>query len=253
MKSSAIRWIRDCTRRAGFDVVRYPISHPDFYIKRLLDRLEIDTVIDVGANRGQFAGNLLECGYRGRVMSLEPVEECFSQLFQRTVDYSTWQAYHLAAGRETTLRSINVASNGGASSSFLHFDSAHENAAPEVRYLRQEMVQQIALDSMLGSDIAEDSRTFLKIDVQGAELDVLEGAIRLLQTTSAVHIELSLASVYVGGVPAEAIKNHLEEAGFSLIQLTPIFWSDRNTVLQADGVFLRHDASPATPSQGCDE
>jgi len=72
------RKLRQYARKLGFDVVKYrPTRHPLARTRFLFERFGIDLVLDVGANTGQYARQLRHTGYRGRIVSFEPLASAY--------------------------------------------------------------------------------------------------------------------------------------------------------------------------------
>jgi len=87
---------------------------------------------------------------------------------------------------------------------------------------------------------------FLKIDVQGFEIEVLQGATTLLPRLCAIQLELSLVPLYQGAPVMTEVIRYLDERGFELFQLQPGFRDERDgRLLQADGYFVRRTSSTA--------
>lgn len=167
-------------RKLGLDFNRYPSCDPMFGVVRLLARFGISCVVDVGANSGGFASTLRGLGYPGRIVSLEPLSGPFELLAARAAKDPDWEAIRVAAGDEDGEITINVAGNAGASSSALAMLETHAYAAPESRYVGTEVVPQRRLDRLLpGLGIDSSRPAFLKLDVQGYEAAVLDGAVEL--------------------------------------------------------------------------
>src|SRR5687767_3762494 len=77
-------------------------------LKRLLKDLDVNCVLDVGANRGQFAEEVRGIGYRGRIASFEPLQQEFAQLTQRFRDDDQWRGFPFALGAASSQTTINV-------------------------------------------------------------------------------------------------------------------------------------------------
>src|SRR3712207_10877 len=77
-------------------------------LRQLLVRENINCVFDVGANRGQFAGELRGIGYRGRIVSFEPVRAEFEVLEKRFAGDRDWRGLRMALGRERKQATIHV-------------------------------------------------------------------------------------------------------------------------------------------------
>jgi hypothetical protein len=135
---------------------------------------------------------------------------------------------------------INVAGNS-QSSSFLPMLPRHVAAAPTTGYVDTEEIAVITLDSLLGEKIKAEDVVWLKLDVQGYELKVLDGAQQLLRRAVAVEAELSLVPLYEGGPLIDEVIRYLGERGFRLSHLlnSDAFY-DPSTLqlLQINGIFL---------------
>src|SRR5262249_22632668 len=153
--------------RMGFEISRHrPLA------ARVVARLEgVAVAVDVGANRGQYATELRQHGYRGEIVSFEPLAEAFAQLAAAPAGDVHWTCHRIALGASDAEGRINVASNL-ASSSLLEMGAAHRAGAPEVSVTGVETVRIARLDDVF----ADDRSCLLKLDVQGYEGRVLDGA-----------------------------------------------------------------------------
>lgn len=206
---------------------------------RLLVSHNIDLVIDVGANSGQYGTTLRSLGYAGRIVSFEPMREAWLQLKEFADSDPEWQAIHMGLAEEPGELILNVAENS-VSSSVLNMLPVHERHAPKSGYLREETISVSSLDSIF-SDIRGISHSiWLKIDVQGFEDRVLEGAKGSLSEIEFVQIELSLTRLYENQLTYLETCRLLDNLGFDLVGIEPGFL-DKSTgiLLQFDGVF-RH-------------
>lgn len=234
-------------RRVGIDLARYPSSDPLFSVVRLLNHFAIDCVIDVGANDGGFASTIRRLGYSGRIVSVEPLSAPFEVLAARAAKDTAWDVVRAAVGDEDREIVINVAGNAGASSSVLPMLADHANAAPESRYVGTEIVPQRRLDGLLPEfGVGKRRPAFLKLDVQGYEAAVLDGAAELLDARAIVglQMELSLVPLYAGAITYREGLDRAEELGMPLMGLVPGFSDPRSgRLLQFDAVFF---AEPST-------
>ena len=237
---SALHQLRMAARRLGLDVERWPRDAAAYHSFRALTSLGPKTLIDVGANVGQFGRQSRQFGFRGLIVSLEPGKEAFEQLVQASHADALWVALQLAAGAESGESELHVASNNGQSSSLLSMNARHAAAAPEAVYTgASELVRTARLDELASDQVPQWVRPVLKIDVQGYERLVLEGAGDWLDQVLALQIELSLQPLYDGDwVWSEAL-DWLEAKGFQLACLEPgLFDSTTSRLLQFDGVFV---------------
>jgi FkbM family methyltransferase len=238
------RGVRVALRSRGFDIVRYDASDDPFARRlELMRRRSIDVVLDVGANDGPYAAALRRSGFRGRIVSFEPQSDAYARLSLAAASDQLWETRNVAVGATNGRAVLHVAGNS-SSSSLLPMTKQHTMSAPESRYVGEEEVELVSLDS-LGDDLVSGSEHgYLKVDVQGAEMDVLQGAQRVLQRARAVEVELSLATLYEGGALLSDVVGHLEQAGFVLLWLDPVFIDpESDQLLQVDGVFARRPDS----------
>ncbi len=192
----------------------------------------------MGAGIGQFGGWLRDAGYRGRILSFEPVRDAFTGLVERSDSDPAWAAENLALSDRDGESVVNVAGNLW-SSSLLPMRERHLKAAPESRYVGQEAVRLARLDS-LGA-IGPDDRAYLKIDVQGAEQAVLDGAAGVLDRIVAAELELSLVELYEGQELLPTLHERMRGEGFSLVWLGDAVFRDpaSDEILALDGIFMR--------------
>lgn len=234
--------LRHLVQRFGIDVVRYPLSSPLARTVKLLEHYQVNCVVDVGANDGGFATAIRGLGYAGRIISFEPLSEPFESLNRKASADHSWDALKCAVGDANNEVTINISGNDGLSSSVLPMLESHVKVAPRSRYIGTETVKQDRLDSLLpGMGVGTGSRTFLKIDVQGYERAVLDGAAGLFDDGAIVglQLELSLVPLYSGAMTHREGLDRAENLGMTLMGLDPVFADAKSgQLLQADAVFF---------------
>lgn len=225
----------------GYDISRYTPAHHALARRGHLLRLyEIDTVLDIGANVGQFAWELRrDLGYSGCILSFEPLTSAYEALRTSSARDSSWRTFNYALGdSEATLR-INVAANS-QSSSLLGMLPLHLESAPESKYTGQEEIEVKTLDSVFERLCSASQNIYLKIDTQGFESRVLRGAERSLSSIDTVQIEMSLAPLYQDELSIEQMCLLMIDKGYSLVSLENGFADPTSgRLLQADGIFHR--------------
>jgi FkbM family methyltransferase len=226
--------VKKAGRRLGLDVSHYrPISRRR---ASRMHELGIRTVVDVGANAGQYGKALRAAGYSGAIVSLEPLAAAFSNLEHAASADSSWECLNVAAGAEQVTAQLNVASNT-TSSSLLSMTKEHAAGAPTVAMVGHEMVTVRPLDDLVPHVTPP---VMLKLDVQGYEAQALAGAEQLLTSTALLECELSLAPLYEGQEMFAGMVGLLHEHGFALVDLDPFFYDPRDgRVLALDGLFVR--------------
>lgn len=126
---------------------------------------------------------------------------------------------------------------------------AHVQASPDSAYIGAEQVKLFKLDT-ISRDVIDEScaSIFLKMDVQGFELRVLEGASRLLPRIKGIQLEMALVPLYEGELILRDMLDKMDQLNYELYAVIPGF-TDMNSgrLLQVDGIFfqkaLKHQRS----------
>lgn len=235
------RLVRKTLRKFGWELQRFdPATSEWAVLSRLLADRDIRMVLDVGANAGQFATNLRDAGYSGRIVSFEPLAEAHARLRAKARGDSNWiVAERMAIGDRDGEVEIHVAGNS-VSSSVLAMLKSHTDFAPGSRYTGSETVPLAKLDSLVDKFAGPDEPLFIKLDVQGFEREVLRGANATLRRTAGLQVELSLVSLYEGQQLYQEAIDSLQRLGYRLWSLAPDTVDPRTgKLLQMDGIFLR--------------
>lgn len=228
-------------RQRGVMLDRYTCStSPDLRLVKMLATNGVDIVLDVGANTGGYATALREAGYRGNILSFEPLSSAHSLLALAARSDPNWVvAPRMALGEREANVTINIAGNS-TSSSLLPMTDQHRSAAPESAYVGMESVSVWRLDAVRHPLLDSAASPFLKIDTQGYETQVLAGAAGILPKIVGVQVELSLRHLYQGQSLWLEVIASLETAGLELWALVPGFFEpETGRMLQCDGIFFR--------------
>lgn len=237
-----VQLIKRTARHAGFEIHRYnPVRSLDARFFHLMGVHGVDGVYDVGANDGQFGTYLREGGYAGPIVSFEPLEEAHRTLAERARSDPAWTvAPRGAVGAESGVLNMQVAGNS-TSSSLLPMLPSHIDAAPYTAPVGTQEVQVRRLDDIELPSAAGWRRALLKVDTQGYELPVLQGATATLQRCVGVQVEMSLVPLYEGQVLYLELTQWLLAHGFELWGVLPGFCDSRSgRLLQMDGLFFRN-------------
>lgn len=200
---------------------------------------DVDLILDVGANTGQFAKSTRKAGYRGIIVSIEPSSKAHSILVQNSKNDPLWKVYErTAVGEKKGKLNLNLASNS-VSSSFLPMNDIHLRAAPKSRYFSQESVDVKSLDQITNG-LGINQNYLLKIDTQGFEKQVLTGAMKSLKFIKYIMIELSTFELYKGQSDYFNITQFLLERNFILISIDKSFEDPNSGItLQYDAIFQK--------------
>lgn len=234
LRSSVKINVRRLLRAAGYEINSSSSAFPDLQ-RRLLERC--DLAVDVGANTGQYADLIRSLGFSGPIVSFEPQSAALQILRRRAARTINWQVRSAALGAESGSAMLRVSRNS-VSSSLLDVQEDHVRAAPSSAVVALEDVRVSTLDDELAD--LPGSRLWLKLDVQGAELPILEGGAVTLSRTLVVQSEMSLRYLYEGQTDYLVLCEHLRDQGFVLSHLLPGFADPKSgALLQADGLFMR--------------
>jgi FkbM family methyltransferase len=233
--------LRSGLHRRNLDLVRnpYPVR-----VAAALNWLGTDTVLDVGANIGQYATALRSSGFGGRIISCEPLPDAYAHLARRSGSDASWTALHTAVGDAVGTLQINVSANS-YSSSVLPMTSAHLDSAPGSQTIGTATVDVTTVADIVKEHDVDPGRTLLKIDTQGYEGPVLDGTADLLAGFAAVQLELSFVPLYKGQQLFAELSDRLTAAGFGIYALEAGFADPRTgRMLQCDGLFVRDELMP---------
>jgi FkbM family methyltransferase len=227
--------VKSLARSLGYDIRRID-SH--FY-KRPVDFIRsrgIDVVVDVGANIGQYGERLRSDGYRGWIISAEPVHAAFDILAARAAADARWQVLNFAFGEKQGSSQINVSEASVFSSIHSQLPSATAFNA-ESRVIGQETIRMARLDDVFPE--LPKGRAFLKIDTQGYEQQVLMGASGCLSKFLGVQMELPIVHLYEGTWRFHEAAAYMHERGFEISNITPVNYdtADPVSLLEIDCIF----------------
>lgn len=175
---------------------------------------EIEKVIDGGANEGQWALELLETLPFVEIHSFEPATAAFDKLVSKASS-DNWSCHKNALGSVNAKQGLHLSSNGQMSSS-VRTPTGHLTAFPGVSFSEFEEVNVSRLDEF---EFLRGGRKYLKLDVQGNEMDALTGAGSLLDEVLVVEVETSLTESYEGETTHYELVPWLIDKGFKPFHL----------------------------------
>ena len=191
-------------------------------VARLLRATNANLVLDVGANVGQFARGLRQSGYRGRIASFEPVAEPFKRLRAVANGDVQWSVHNYALGDEDGRAEIHQVP--GTMSSMLPASEFGRQWSDRLREQTPETIQVRRLESVLDevSGSLDPVRAYLKMDTQGFDLRVFEGAGAALDRVVAMQSEVSCVPIYEGMPRLPEQWTVYENAGFEAVGVYPV-------------------------------
>jgi FkbM family methyltransferase len=203
-------------------------------VLRNIESHGLSTVLDVGANVGQFGIDLRINGYKGQIISFEPVTENFERLKLISRKFGNWETIQTGIGSQERNGTISVSGNSGLSSSFLRISETHLQEFPESYTKRTELAKIQTLDKQISLLKIDPTKTFLKIDTQGFEREVLEGASQALPFIPLCLLESSLEPLYEGESSILQLLNQLSFFGHEVVDIFRGTVSSNGKLLQVD-------------------
>ncbi len=227
-------------RKCGYQIskthtLEYKISVGEY---KWLQDYGIKTVIDVGANIGQFALMIHKIINDAAIYSFEPISECYEELVNKEDQINKLKCFNLALGKETREGVINR-NEFLPSSSILDMESLHKEAFPYTAKTNQEKINITSLDK-IHNEIDWVQKILLKIDVQGYELEVLEGAKNSLNSVDLIIVETTFLKLYNNQPLFEDVYNFLYSRSFRYRgNFDQIINPNTGRILQADAIFVK--------------
>ncbi|MCP1470859.1 FkbM family methyltransferase [Sphingobium sp. OAS761] len=210
-------------------------------LRRFLSTFAVDCLFDVGANRGQYATMLRkDAGYRGTILSFEPNPEVFAQLQRHASGDARWHVFNMALSDFDGTAQFNIMAADQFSSLKAPSDAQDAIFADRNRVTGTVEMQCRRLDTLLPELTATHgfTRPFLKMDTQGHDLSVCEGAGAALAQMTGVQTELGVRPIYDGGAGYRAMIDWLEARDF----LASAFFANNKghfpLLVEMDGIFV---------------
>lgn len=229
--------INSFLQKFGFTVNRYP--NVDVRRRKyFLNQYKINKIFDVGANTGQYAMHMRKLGFKGEIISFEPLSKAFIKMQENAKDDIKWKQNNYAIGDKNEKTIINI-SNNSYSSSISDILETHTKAAPDSFCIGTEKIEIKKLDSIFEKYYMQGDRLMLKIDTQGYEKKVIVGARNSLQKIVLIQLEMSLKPLYKDEMILSELISYLNKMNFELIGLENGFsHPETKHLLQVDGVFI---------------
>lgn len=202
--------IRKIIQKTGFDLHRYRPAPDKLSYLRLFD---LKTVLDIGANTGQFATEIRKRLPEAQIYSFEPLKSCFEALGASQAKDPQFRAFNYALGN--TNEEIDMHKSAySPSSSILQMSQVHKDLFPHTKESTSEKIQIRRLDEIAkGLDLEKE--ILIKVDVQGFEDKVIEGGRETIKKAKIVLIENSFVELYKGQSLFDDIYEKLKSLGFN--------------------------------------
>lgn len=192
--------LRKALNSFGYDVLKLKNNNStiESNLINIIKQKKIECIIDVGANSGQYGTFLRKIGYDGYILSFEPVRHVFEKLQATAQNDEKWRCFEYALGEKEEDKEINVY-RSTVFSSFLAANDYSKNIWNSLNDVHTETVRVRRLEDLypdLMKDIAVSGGCMLKMDTQGYDLNVFNGARGILSNIDVLQSEISTINVY---------------------------------------------------------
>jgi FkbM family methyltransferase len=222
----------------GVDIRRMAQWERDKYC--WLSDFAIKSVLDIGANTGQFAAQIHKVFPEAMIYSFEPLFDCFTALMKNTQHIRKIKPYMLALGDFNGETYINK-NDFTPSSSILDMSDSHKELFPHTRNTTKEKAKMMRLDDVVVEfDIAINRDVLIKLDVQGYEDRVVLGGRKTFSEARAIIAETSFVELYQHQVLFDGLYLLLKDLGFVYVgNLKQLVHPSSGKPIQADAVFVK--------------
>ena len=218
--------------RVGLDV--YPLDSRNSvqsFLAHIFTTKAVDCIWDIGANTGQYASMVRNIGFRGDIVSFEPIPVVWEKLRQNASADFKWTIYErCAVGLSEGTAVMNVTVDSVSSSLLRPIDAT--------AVVRTESVKVERLDSII-ENIKPSSYSLLKLDCQGGEYDIVLSAGSRIQMFLYVQMEASIYPLYEGERTLFDIFDLMHSLGFDVAFIFPGITDQRDRMVQTELVFKR--------------
>jgi len=226
-----IKW---AVNKCGFEVIKKPSIPPYSW----LANEGIKTVLDIGANKGQFAMRIHKLLPDAEIFCFEPLSDCYEALKKQTKHNAKFRCFNYALGNEDG-KQIIYHNEYSDSSSILPMEQLHIEAFPFTKNSKQEYIEIHKLDSISNS-LKLNKNILIKIDVQGFEYQVIMGGAKTLNDASILIIETCFEPLYKGQMIFDDIYSIIRKSGFSFKGIEEAFQNPLNgSILYCDSIFRK--------------
>lgn len=219
------------------------VEHAELLAK-IFRNQDIDCVLDVGANRGQFKAFIrTQVHYQGLILSFEPLAELTTACKAAARADPNWHIFEMALGDRDCRAAINSMERDTFSSFLnpLNSDLVKRQFDKSMTVNARVDVEVRLLDTLLPGLMRrfKFSRPFLKLDTQGFDLAVINGATQSLKLIPALQTELSIIPIYQDMPVWIDVIRKLKEQGFALSGMFPISRDTDLRLVEFDGIFVK--------------
>jgi FkbM family methyltransferase len=226
----------DVTRRSAWLPAAETITA---HLGALIRAYRVNCVLDVGANIGQYVDMLrYDVGYHGDVISFEPASGPYRELHRAARHDARWRTVRLALGHEATASNLNIYADSQFNSLYNPTVLGLRQFSKHLQHVATERVHVERLDNVV-RPLTQAQSMLLKIDTQGHELAVLEGAYESLQRIAVVQLEVPVLQIYDGTTQLRDVLARFDDLGLAVSGIFPIKRDAALQLIEIDIIAVR--------------
>jgi FkbM family methyltransferase len=216
----------------GYDATRISKDYNRNFLG--LNNLPIKSIIDIGANRGQFAREAIKVFPNAHIYCFEPGEKAYRDLIKwADAQNGKVTVYKIALGEEEKDLTFYEYSDNDEGSSFLKIVNPVS--------LKTTTMHQVTLDSFISqSSLLLEPEILIKIDTQGYDDRVIKGAQQILSKSLACIVEVIYDREYQDQGSFKSIFSLLNESGFEFMGNKEQHLSRNGNLMWSDSVFIKN-------------
>ncbi len=211
------------------------------HLKFFLNIKKLNTVVDIGSHKGQFALIAKYFYKKTKVYSFDPLKSSkikYTSLLKKKDGY---HFFHNAIGPKNKHAIINISKSTDASS-LLNFSNKLVRTYKNVEKVGEERIIIRKLNNCIKKkNIKKPS--LLKLDVQGYEIEALKGCNDLLKYFDYIYLECSYIKLYSKQPLYEDISKWLKKKNYVFVKKFNVSCDYKNKITQADCFFKRSDVA----------
>ncbi len=240
MLMATARWIRSMAWRAGIHIDRYPPN--DSFggeLRRLVRFIQPDAAFDIGAHHGESVRWLRRIGYRGPIVSCEPVEETFRALASVASRDAAWTTLRTAVGPTDGTGHIHIMDRSDLASMLAPRPQGPDDTTWSMNVRETRPVPVTRLETLMREHEPDARAVLVKIDVQGMDLLVLKSAGEEIHRVAGIVLELPLLHLYEDTPTLEETLAYLRDLRFGMTGLSQISRDIDGRIIELDAFFRR--------------
>ena len=216
-------------------------------LRKLFETIEVEVLLDVGANAGQYGKATRSAGYSGRLISFEPLPDLARSMKYEARNDHSWEIRNEAVipTHQESIKFKRMKSS--QMSSFKPPKESSVEAVNEINQVIEEIeVKTTTLPAVL-SELGSTSKIMLKLDTQGLDGELLRANEGLLERFSVIQVELSFEAIYEGSDDWKMVVDLLEKQGFFIAAIFPNNAGHFPRLIEQDALFVNERLISASP------